>query len=150
MPDVNPIANSAKTISGGINSARDAGKELTKTIQSVQKDVTDVAIEQDKQRRKAQRNIEDKESLLVFKAIEEYERLNNILKKEEKAKADFINKHGLKEWNKVVQLKVEVEKEEKMFKKAYNSDLGKSKRAMMWCIFFASWITYLLYINKLI
>ena len=32
MPDVNPIANSAKTISGGINSARDAGKELTKTI----------------------------------------------------------------------------------------------------------------------
>ena len=110
MSDVNPIANSAKTISGGINSARDAGKELTKTIQSVQKDVTDVAIEQDKQRRKAQRNIEDKESLLVFKAIEEYERLNNILKKEEKAKADFINKHGLKEWSKVVQLKVEVEK----------------------------------------
>jgi len=108
MPDVNPIANSAKTISGGINSARDAGKELTKTIQSVQKDVTDVAIEQDKQRRKAQRNIEDKESLLVFKAIEEYERLNNILKKEEKAKADFINKHGLKEWNKVVQLKIVV------------------------------------------
>jgi len=150
MPDVNPIANSAKTISGGINSARDAGKELTKTIQSVQKDVTDVAIEQDKQRRKAQRNIEDKESLLVFKAIEEYERLNNILKKEEKAKADFISKHGLKEWNKVVQLKVEVEKEEKMFKKAYNSDLGKSKRAMMWCIFFASWVTYFLYINKII
>ena len=101
-------------------------------------------------RRKAQRNIEDKESLLVFKAIEEYERLNNILKKEEKAKADFINKHGLKEWSKVVQLKVEVEKEEKMFKKAYNSDLGKSKRAMMWCIFFASWVTYFLYINKII
>ena len=64
--------------------------------------------------------------------------------------AEFINKHGLKEWSKVVQLKVEVEKEEKMFKKAYNSDLGKSKRAMMWCIFFASWVTYFLYINKII
>ena len=142
--------DSITTVTNSINQTRESSKEITKTIQNVQKDIKDVAVEQDRQRRKHQRELEEKDSLLIYKAIQEYERLNNILKKEEQAEKEFTAKHGAKEWAKVVQLKIEVEKEEKAFRKAYDSDLGKSKRLMLWCIFVASWVTYFLYINKMI
>jgi precorrin-2 methylase len=142
--------DSITTVTSSLNSTRESSKEITKTIQNVQKDVKDVAVEQDKQRRRHQRELEEKDSLLIYKAIQEYERLNNILKKEEQAEKEFTAKHGAKEWAKVVQLKIEVEKEEKEFKKAFDSDLGKSRRLMFWCIFAACWVTYFLYINKMI
>ena len=43
MPSVNPIAEGAKSLSEGLNQAREAGKGLTKTIEDIQRDGKDVA-----------------------------------------------------------------------------------------------------------
>jgi hypothetical protein len=150
MSDINPIAEGAKSVSSGLKSAREAGKELTKTIETSQRDAVDVALEKDFERRRQARDKEDKESLLIYKAIQEYERLNGILKLEEKAEADFVNKYGKKEWTKVVELKALVDKEEKEFKREFDKDLNKVRRVQFWCLFAAAWVTYWLWVNKMI
>jgi hypothetical protein len=46
MPDINPIAEGAKSLSEGLNQAREAGKSLTKSIENIQHDGIEVAQEQ--------------------------------------------------------------------------------------------------------
>jgi hypothetical protein len=150
MPDINPIAEGAKSLSDSLMSAREAGKELTKTIETIQHDAVDVASQKNHERRKKARSQEDKESLLVHKAIEEYERLNKIIKLEKKAESEFLVRYGKKEWDKVLELKALIEKEEKTFKKEYDKDLQAIKRLQLWCFLAAACVTYMLWAYKLV
>jgi hypothetical protein len=43
MPEINPIAEGAKSLSEGLSQAREAGKSLTKSIEDIQHDGVEVA-----------------------------------------------------------------------------------------------------------
>jgi hypothetical protein len=43
MPEINPIAEGAKSLSEGLSQAREAGKSLTKSIEDIQHDGIEVA-----------------------------------------------------------------------------------------------------------
>ena len=139
------IASGVKGLSDSFNSTREAGKELTKTIESIQHDAIDVA-QQELEARKRHRAYEEAmENSMIYRAIQEYENQNTIIKAEDKAEKEFKAKYGEKEWNKVLELKSVVEKEHKENKKYYGHKLDDVKRVQFYCWLAAAIITYILW-----
>jgi len=139
------IASGVKGLSDSLNSTREAGKELTKTIESIQHDAIDVA-QQELETRKRHRAYEEAmENSMIYRAIQEYENQNTIIKAEDKAEKEFKAKYGEKEWNKVLELKSVVEKEHKENRKYYGHKLDDVKRVQFYCWLAAAIITYILW-----
>ena len=141
----NPIAESAKSLSEGLNQAREAGKSLTKTIENIQHDGVEVAQEQLQNKKRHDALDEAKENSLIYKAIQEYESQKNIIIAENKAEIDFKKKYGAKEWAKVLELRAIVEKEQKENTKYYGHKLKDVQRVQFYCWFAAFIVTCLLY-----
>jgi seryl-tRNA synthetase len=141
----NPIAESAKSLSEGLNQAREAGKNLTKTIENIQHDGVEVAQEQLQNKKRHDALDEAKENSLIYKAIQEYESQKNIIIAENKAEIDFKKKYGAKEWAKVLELRAIVEKEQKENAKYYGHKLKDVQRVQFYCWFAAFIVTCLLY-----
>jgi uncharacterized protein (DUF342 family) len=97
----NPIAEGAKSLSEGLNQAREAGKSLTKSIQDIQHDGVEVAQEQLAEHRRKKAYQEATENSIIYRAIEEYESQSAVIKAENDAEKTFKSKYGDKEWNKV-------------------------------------------------
>jgi hypothetical protein len=55
---------------------------------------------------------------------------------------DFIKQHGTKEWQKVLDIKTEIERLEKEDKKYFDAELSKVKWVQFWCFLVAAWIAY--------
>jgi hypothetical protein len=87
---------------------------------------------------------------LIYKAIQEYKTQHSIIQEENKAEAEFKAKYGSKEWDKVLQLKVVVEKEMKENRTHYGHKLKDVQRVQLYCWFAAFVVTYLLYYFKLV
>jgi len=139
------IASGVKGLSDSLNSTREAGKELTKTIESIQHDAIDVA-QQELEARKRHRAYEEAmENSMIYRAIQEYENQHTIIKAEDKAEKEFKSKYGEKEWNKVLELRAVVEKEHKENKKYYGHKLDDVKRVQFYCWLAAAIITYILW-----
>jgi hypothetical protein len=145
MPEINPIAEGAKSLSEGLNNAREAGKSLTKSIQNIQHDGVEVAQEQLASRDKHRQHEEAIQNSMLFKAVHEYEKQSSIIKAENKAEADFKAKYGAKEWAKVLELKTVVEKEHKENASYYGHKLRDVKRVQMYCFLAAAIVTYFLW-----
>jgi hypothetical protein len=141
----NPIAEGAKSISEGLNQAREAGKSLTKSIQDIQHDGVEVAQEQLAEHRRKKAYQEATENSIIYRAIEEYESQSAVIKAENDAEKTFKAKYGDKEWNKVLELKSVVEKEIQETKQYYGHKLSDVRRVQMWCFFAAAVCTYLLW-----
>jgi predicted ATP-binding protein involved in virulence len=141
----NPIAEGTKSLSEGLNQAREAGKSLTKSIEDIQHDGIEVA-KQELDALKRKRLIEEaRENSLIYKAIDEYESQKAVIIAENKAEKEFKSKYGEKEWNKVLELKTVVEKEHKENTKYYGHKLDDVKRVQFYCWVVAAFITYLLW-----
>lgn len=141
----NPIADGAKSISEGLNQAREAGKSLTKSIQDIQHDGVEVAQEQLSEHRRKKAYQEATENSMIYRAIDEYESQSAVIKAENDAEKTFKSKYGDKEWNKVLELKSIVEKEHLENKKYYGHKLDDVRRVQFWCFFAAAICTYLLW-----
>ena len=141
----NPIAEGAKSLSGGLNQAREAGKSLTKSIQDIQQDGVEVAQEQLAEHRRKKAYQEASENSMIYRAITEYESQSAVIKAENDAEKSFKAKYGDKEWNKVLELKSVVEKEDQETKQYYGHKLSDVRRVQMWCFFAAAVCTYLLW-----
>jgi hypothetical protein len=150
MPDINPIAEGAKSLSEGLNSARQAGKSLTKSIEDIQHDGLEVAKEQLHNKKIKDSQEESYSNSIIFRAINEYETQREIIDAENKAEANFKKKYGAKEWAKVVELKAVVEREHKENKKYYGHKLSDVRRVQFWCFFVAFIITTLLFYFRLV
>ena len=150
MPDINPIASGAKSLSDGLNQAREAGKSLTKSIEDIQHDGIDVAHEQLKAKKQQQAIEEARENSLIYKAIQEYEAQKAVIIAESKAEDEFKQRYGDKEWNKFLELKNVVEKEHLENKKYYGHKLEDVRRVQLLCFFAASIVTYFLWKFKLV
>ena len=150
MPDINPIAEGAKSLADSLEQSREAGKKLTKSIENIQRDGVEVAQEQLASRDKHRQHEEAIANSMLFKAVKEYEKQKTIINAENKAEAEFKAKYGAKEWAKVLELKTVVEKEHKENATYYGHKLKDVKRVQFYCFLAAFFITCLLYYYGLV
>ena len=142
MADELGLSAGAKGISEGIKTGREAGREIGKNIEEVQKEAVDVAKAQANARIRERREAELKKERAIFKALEEYKHRKKISDEEYKLRVDFIKQHGTKEWQKVLDIKTEIERLEKEDKKSFDAELAKVKWVQFWCFLVAAWIAY--------
>jgi hypothetical protein len=142
MSDELGLAAGAKGISEGFKTGREAGKEIGKNIEDVQKEAVDVAKERANAKIRERREAELRKERAIFKALEEYKHRKKISDEEYKLRMDFIKQHGTKEWQKVLDLKAEIERLEKEDKKYFDAELAKVKWVQFWCFLVAAWIAY--------
>jgi len=142
MADELGLAAGAKGISEGIKTGREAGKEIGKNIEDVQKEAVDVAKQQANAKIRERREAELRKERAIFKALEEYKHRKKISDEEYKLRVDFIKQHGTKEWQKVLDIKTEIERLEKEDKKYFDAELSKVKWVQFWCFLVAAWIAY--------
>jgi len=136
------LSAGAKGISEGIKTGREAGREIGKNIEEVQKEAVDVAKQQANARIRERREAELKKERAIFKALEEYKHRKKISDEEYKLRVEFIKQHGTKEWQKLIDIKTEIERLEKEDKKYFDAELAKVKWVQFWCFLVAAWIAY--------
>ncbi len=142
MPDDLGLSAGAKGISEGIKTGREAGREIGKNIEEVQKEAVDVAKQQTNARIRERKEAEFKKERAIFKALEEYRHRKKISDEEYKLRVDFIKQHGTKEWQKVLDIKNEIERLEQEDKQYFDKELAKVKWVQFWCFLVAAWIAY--------
>ena len=142
MSDELGLSAGAKGISEGIKTGREAGREIGKNIEDVQKEAVDVARQQANAKIRERREAELRKERAIFKALEEYKHRKKISDEEYKLRVDFIKQHGTKEWQKVLDIKTEIERLEKEDKKYFDKELAKVKWVQFWCFMVAAWIAY--------
>ncbi len=142
MTDELGLGVGAKGISEGFKTGREAGKEISKNIEDVQKEAVDLARQKANQKIRERREAELKKERAIYKALEEYRHRKKISDEEYKFRVDFIKQHGTKEWQKVLDLKTEIERLEKEDQKYFDAELAKVKWVQFWCFLVAAWIAY--------
>ncbi len=142
MTDELGLGVGAKGISEGFKTGREAGKEIGKNIEDVQKEAVDLAKQRAQAKIRERREAELKKERAIYKALEEYRHRKKISDEEYKLRVDFIKQHGTKEWQKVLDLKAEIERLEKEDKKYFDAELSKVKWVQFWCFLVAAWIAY--------
>ena len=142
MTDELGLSAGAKGISEGIKTGREAGKEIGKNIEDVQKEAVDLARQQANAKIRERREAEFRKERAIFKALEEYRHRKKISDEEYKLRVDFIKQYGTKEWQKVLDIKTEIERLEKEDKKYFDAELAKVKWVQFWCFMAAGWIAY--------
>jgi hypothetical protein len=142
MADDLGLSIGAKGISEGIKTGRDAGKEIAKNIEEVQKEAVDLARQSAQAKIRERREAEFRKERAIFKALEEYKHRKKISDEEYKLKVDFVKAHGTKEWQKLLDIKIEIEKLEKADKDYFDAELSKVRWVQFWCFMVAAWISY--------
>ena len=120
MADDLGLSAGAKGISEGFKTGREAGREIGKNIEDVQKEAVDVAKERANARIRERREAELRKERAIFKALEEYKHRKKISDEEYKLRVEFVKKYGTKEWEKVLDIKTEIEKTEKKDKEYFD------------------------------
>ena len=142
MSDELGLSVGAKGISEGIKTGREAGREIGKNIEDVQKEAVDVAKERANAKIRERREAELRKERAIFRALEEYKHRKKITDEEYKLRVDFIKQYGTKEWQKLIDIKTEIEKLEKEDRKYFDAELAKVKWVQFWCFMAAAWIAY--------
>jgi hypothetical protein len=142
MSDELGLSIGAKGISEGLKTGREAGREIGKNIEDVQKEAVDVARQQANAKIRERKEAEFRKERAIFKALDEYRHRKKISDEEYKLRVDFIKKYGTKEWQKVLDIKTEIERLEKEDKKYFDAELSKVKWVQFWCFLAAAWIAY--------
>lgn len=142
MTDELGLSAGAKGISEGIKTGREAGKEISKNIEDVQKEAVDLARQRANAKIRERREAELKKERAIYKALEEYKHRKKISDEEYKLRIDFIKQYGTKEWQKLIDIKTEIEKLEKADKQYFDEELSKVRWVQFWCFLVAAWIAY--------
>ena len=142
MSDELGLSAGAKGISEGFKTGREAGKEISKNIEDVQKEAVDLAKQRAQAKIRERKEAELKKQRAIYKALEEYKQRKKISDEEYKLRIDFIKQYGTKEWQKLIDIKTEIEKLEKADKQYFDAELAKVKWVQFWCFLVAAWIDY--------
>jgi hypothetical protein len=144
MPDPFGFTEGAKTLSGSLDSAREGSKQLTKSIEGVQKDAVDLANERAKERIRARREAELKKQNALIKALDEWKRKKQISDEEANLKINFVKKYGAKEWDALLKIKLDIENLERKNNEEYQHDLKAIRRVQFYCFAAAALVAYYL------
>ena len=138
------LSEGIKGVSGAMNSAREATKSLTHSIEATQQDATDVALLKAQERVRAQREAEFKKQTAIIKALNEYNKRKLISDQEAKLKIDFVKKYGGREWESLLKIKNEIEAFEKQNIAEFEHDLKAVRRVQFYCWLVAGFIAWYL------
>ena len=144
MADLYGLNEGVKSLTSSLDASRESAKSLTKQVEAIQKDAVDVAQQQARDRRTAQREAEFKKQQAIFRALEEYKKRKLITDEELKLKQQFIKMYGTKEWESVLKIKNELEALEKHNIEEFQHDLKSVRRVQFWCFFVAAFIAWYL------
>jgi Holliday junction resolvase-like predicted endonuclease len=144
MTDPYGIAEGAKVLSNSIDSGREAANKLSKSIEGIQQDAADVAQRQATERRRAAREVEFKKQTALIRALEDWNKKKQISDQEAKLKIDFIKKHGAKEWETLLKIKLDIEKMEQQNREQYQHDMKAVRRVQFYCFAAAAVIAWYL------
>jgi translation initiation factor 2 alpha subunit (eIF-2alpha) len=144
MSDPFGISEGAKTLSGSLDSAREGSKQLTKSIEGIQKDAVDLANQRAQERIRMRREAEFKKQNALIKALEEWKRKKQISDEEANLKINFVKKYGAKEWDALLRIKLDIENLERKNNEEYQHDLKAVRRVQFYCFAAAAAIAYYL------
>ena len=144
MTDPFGISEGAKTLSGSLDSARKASKELSKSIEGIQQDGIDLAQRKANERRRAAREAEFKKQTALIKALEDWNKKKQISDQEAKLKIDFVKKYGAKEWEALLKIKLDIENMERKANEAFQHDLKEIRKVQFYCFALAALIAWYL------
>ena len=144
MPDPYGISEGVKGLSASIDSTRQASKQLSKSIEGVQHDATEVAQKQANERIRARREAELKKERALIKALESWKHKKQISDEEAKLKIDFVKKYGAKEWEAVLKIKIDIENMQRKDNEEYQHDLKAVRRVQFYCFAVAAFIAWYL------
>jgi hypothetical protein len=142
MPDPYGISEGVKALSGSLDANREAAKGLSKSIEGVQHDAIDVAQKQANERIRARREAELKKERALIKALESWQHKKQISDEEAKLKIDFVRRHGAKEWEAVLKIKLDIENMQRKDNEEYQHDLKAVRRVQFYCFAFATVIAW--------
>jgi hypothetical protein len=142
MADPYGISEGVKTLSGSLDASREAAKGLSKSIEDAQHDAVDVAQKQANERIRARREAEFKKERALIKALESWQKKKQIGNEEARLKIDFVKKHGAKEWEAVLKIKLDIENLERKDNEEYQHDLKAVRRVQFYCFAFAAVIAW--------
>jgi hypothetical protein len=142
MPDPYGISEGVKTLSGSLDASREAAKGLSKSIENAQHDATEVAQKQANERVRARREAEFKKERALIKALESWQHKKQISDEEAKLKIDFVKKHGAKEWEAVLKIKLDIENMQRKDNEEYQHDLKAVRRVQLYCFAAAAVIAW--------
>ena len=141
MSDPYGITEGVKTLSGSLDASREAAKGLSKSIEGVQHDATEVAQKQANERIRARREAEFRKERALVKALESWQKKKQISDEEAKLKIDFVKKYGAKEWEAVLKIKLDIENLERKDNEEYKHDLKAVRRVQFYCFLAALIVT---------
>ena len=144
MSDPFGLNEGVKSLTGSLDASRESGKALGKQVEAIQRDAVDVAQQQARARKTAEREAEFKKQQAIFRALDEYKRRKLLTDNEVQLKKQFIKQYGTKEWESVLKIKNELEALEKLSQEAYTHDLKSVRRVQFWCFFVAAFIAWYL------
>ena len=142
MPDPFGISEGAKAFSANLDASRESAKQLSKSIEGVQKDAIDVAQKQAQERIRARREAELKKEKALIKALESWKHKKQISDEEANLKIKFIKAHGAKEWEAVLKIKLDIENMQRKDNEEYQHDLKAIRRVQFYCFAFAAVIAW--------
>ena len=142
MPDIFGFSEGAKALSSSLESSRESSKQLSKSIEGVQQDTIDFAQQRAQDRIRAKREAELKKERALIKALESWKHKKQISDEEAKLKIDFVKKHGAKEWEAVLKIKLDIENLERKNNEEYQHDLKEVRKVQFWCFFVAGLIAW--------
>jgi len=141
VSDLLGLSEGAKSLSSGLDSAREASKSVSKQIESIQKDAVDVAKQQAQDRLRARREAEFKKERALVKALEEWKRKKQISDEEANLKIKFVKQYGAKEWDALLRIKLDIENMERKNNEEYQHDLKAVRRVQFYCFVAALVVT---------
>jgi hypothetical protein len=127
-----------------MDGTREATKGLTKSIEAAQHDAIDVAQKQANERIRLRREAEFKKERALIKALDSWQHKKQISDEEAKLKIDFVRKHGAKEWESVLKIKLDIENMQSKDNEEYQHDLKAVRRVQFYCFAFAAVISWYL------
>jgi hypothetical protein len=142
MPDLFGITEGVKTLSGSLDSSREAAKGLSKSIEDVQHDAAEVAQKQANERIRARREAEFKKERALIKALDQWKHKKQISDEEAKLKIDFVKKYGAKEWEALLKIKLDIENLERKDNEEFKHDLKAVRRVQFYCFAVAALIAW--------
>jgi hypothetical protein len=144
VPDPFGITDGVKALSSSLDATREATKGLSKSIEQIQNDASDVAQKKAQERRREAREAEFRKQHALIKALDEWQRKKQISDEEAKLKIDFVKKHGAKEWEYVLKLKLDIENLERKNNEDFQHDLKDVRQVQFMCFALAAIIAWYL------
>jgi len=142
MSDPFGITEGTKALSNSLDASREASKGLSKSIEGIQQDGIDVAQKKAQERLRAHREAELKKEKALIKALESWKHKKQISDEEAKLKIDFVKKHGAKEWEALLKIKLDIENMDRKNNEEYQHDLKAVRRVQFYCFAFAAVIAW--------